>query len=132
MSINKILIADDEPYVSRVLKIVLQQEGYEVVCVTNGKQAVDVYMSEQPDLVVTDVRMPHLTGRELVETIRYSKGDTDTPIIIMTSTLESENRNWVSDLENVVFLGKPVSPRNLVRVVNDFFTKSEASLFNKG
>lgn len=127
MKTNRILIADDEPYVARVLKLVLLKEGYEVICVNNGKQALDSYRETRPDIIVTDVKMPHMTGRELVETIRSSEGDTDTPIVVMTSTLESENRDWVSGVDGVSFVGKPVSPRELVRIINGYFTCSKAS-----
>ena len=127
MKTNRILIADDEPYVTRVLKLVLLKEGYEVICVNNGKQALDSYRETRPDIIVTDVKMPHMTGRELVETIRGTDGDTDTPIVVMTSTLESENRNWVSGVGGVSFVGKPVSPRELVRIINGYFTCSKAS-----
>ena len=121
MSQNKILIADDEQYVTRVLKLVLQQEGYDVTCVNNGKQALDMYNNVRPDIIVTDVKMPHTSGRELVEAIRHSNGDSEIPIVVMTSTLESENRDWVGGVDNVSFVGKPVSPRDLVRIVNDYF-----------
>jgi len=127
MSANKILIADDEPYVARVLKLVLQKSGYEVTCVDNGKQAIDAYMKIHPDIVITDVKMPQMTGRELVENIRRSEDGRNTPVVVMTSTLESENRDWVAGVDNVSFLGKPVSPRDLVRVVNGYFTHSKAS-----
>ena len=127
MSANKILIADDEPYISRVLKLVLQKAGYEVTCVENGKQAFDAYLNMRPDILVTDVKMPQMTGRELVERIRLIENDDVTPVVVMTSTLESENRDWVTDVEKVSFLGKPVSPRELVRVVNSYFTHSKAS-----
>ncbi len=127
MKTNRILIADDEPYVARVLKLVLVKEGYEVICVNNGKQALDSYRETRPDIIVTDVKMPHMTGRELVETIRSSEGDSDTPIVVMTSTLESENRDWVSGVSGVSFVGKPVSPRELVRIVNGYFSCSKAS-----
>lgn len=127
MSANKILIAEDEPYISRVLKLVLQKEGYEVTCVDNGKQAIDAYMNARPDVLVTDVKMPQMTGRELVEHIRNIEKDEITPVVVMTSTLESENRDWVTGVDKVSFLGKPVSPRELVRVVNSYFTHSKVS-----
>lgn len=128
MSAIKILIADDEPYITRVLKLVLQQEGYEVLCVSNGKQALDTYRDQQPDFVVTDVKMPHMSGRELVAAIRGLDNSRETPIVVMTSTLESENRDWVTGLGNVSFLGKPVGPRDLVRIVNDYFKQSKAAV----
>lgn len=127
MKQNKILIAEDEVYVSRVLKLVLKQEGYQVTCVNNGKLALESYLSEPPDILITDVKMPHMTGRELVEEIRYKHRDADTPIIVMTSTLESENRDWVGGISHITFLGKPVGPRDLVRVVNDYFDLSKVS-----
>jgi CheY-like chemotaxis protein len=127
MKANRILIADDEPYVARVLKLVLLKEGYEVTCVNNGKQALDSYRDSRPDLIVTDVKMPHMTGRELAETIRNSDGDEKTPIVVMTSTLESENRDWVSEAGGISFVGKPVSPRELVRMINNYFSCRKAS-----
>ena len=127
MSVNKILIADDEPYVARVLKLVLQKAGYEVTCVDNGKKALDTYHIIHPDIVVTDVKMPYMTGRELVENIRKSEGGNEIPVVVMTSTLESENRDWVTSVDKVSFLGKPVSPRDLVRVVDSYFTHKKTS-----
>lgn len=127
MSANKILIADDEPYVARVLKLVLQKAGYEVTCVSNGRQAINAYRQARPDIVITDVKMPEMTGRELVEAIRSSNDGNETPVVVMTSTLESENRDWVAGVGNVSFLGKPVSPRDLIRVVNDYCLPDKAS-----
>ncbi len=83
MKANRILIADDEPYVARVLKLVLLKEGYEVTCVNNGKQALDSYRETRPDIIVTDVKMPHMTGRQLVETIRSSDRDMPFPLSMM-------------------------------------------------
>lgn len=127
MNDYKILIADDEPYVARVLKLVLQQEGYEVICVNNGKEALDTFEKIHPDILVTDVKMPHMGGRKLVETIKNSDDNAALPVVVMTSTLESENRDWVCGVNNVSFLGKPVSPRELVRVVNGYFMRSKTS-----
>ena len=127
MTAHKILIADDEPYVARVLKLVLQKEGYQVTCVNNGKEALDVFATLEPDILVTDVKMPHVGGRKLVETIRGMEHSNNIPVVVMTSTLESENRDWVHDMGNISFIGKPVSPRDLVRVINSHFIHSKAS-----
>ncbi len=127
MNMQKVLIADDEPYVARVLKLVLQQQGYQVTCVNTGKEALDVFAGLQPDIVVTDVKMPRMSGRELVEAIRAMEGKKNIPVVVMTSTLESENREWVHQLGNISFLGKPVSPRDLIRVINGYFLQSKAS-----
>lgn len=127
MNANKILIVDDEPYITRVLKLVLQKEGYQVTCVNNGQQALDHYRNDRPDMVITDVKMPRMTGRELVEAIRSTDADSEIPIVVMTSTLENENRDWIGKVSNLTFIGKPVSPRDLVKVVNGYLAQSEAS-----
>jgi CheY-like chemotaxis protein len=127
MTAHKILIADDEPYVARVLKLVLQKEGYSVTCVNNGKAALEIFAEIQPDIVVTDVKMPHVGGRQLVEAIRAMQSSNNIPVVVMTSTLESENRDWVQELGNISFLGKPVSPRDLVRIISTHFIHSKAS-----
>ena len=126
MSAYKVLIADDEPYVARVLRLVLQQEGYEVMCVTSGREALDVYHTWCPDILVTDVKMPHMDGRELVQAIVKAGSEKPLPVIVMTSTLESENRDWLGDVENMYFIGKPVSPRDLIRTINQCFVNRKA------
>ena len=125
MSTMNILIADDEPYITRVLKLVLQKEGYSVTCVNNGLQALEHYNKNRPDLVITDVKMPRMTGNELVEAIRETNADSETPIVVMTSTLENENRDWLCGVSNLTFIGKPVSPRDLIRVIKDCFAQRE-------
>lgn len=127
MTAYKVLIVDDEPYVTRVLKLVLQQEGYKVTCANNGKEALTVFDSVRPDIVVTDVRMPHMGGQQLVKSIRSMETNNDIPVVVMTSTLESENRDWLHDLGNISFVGKPVSPRDLVRVIDKHFIHNTAS-----
>lgn len=125
MNAYKVLIADDEPYVTRVLKLVLQKEGYDVIVAKNGKEALEVYAKQPPDVLVTDVKMPHMGGRELVKTIRGLENSRNIPIVVMTSTLESENRDWLHDVGKVSFLGKPVSPKDLLRVINNHFMHSK-------
>lgn len=127
MTTYNVLIVDDEPYVARVLKLILQKEGYKVTCVNNGKEALAVFDSLKPDIVVTDIKMPHLTGQQLVEAIRNREGNNNIPVVVMTSTLESENRDWVQELGNISFLGKPVGPRDLIRVISKHFIQSKAS-----
>ena len=55
-----LLVVDDEPAVRRVLSMRLQLSGYRVVCAEDGEQALELFASEQPDLVVLDVMMPKL------------------------------------------------------------------------
>ncbi len=67
---NKILIADDEARIRKVMTLLLKEEGYEVMAVENGKEAVDAVFSFNPDVVLLDQQMPILTGSEAFEEIK--------------------------------------------------------------
>ena len=67
---SKVLIADDEPGIRRVICLLLEEEGYEVKAVENGKEAVDALLQFRPDLVLLDQQMPVMTGVEALEKIK--------------------------------------------------------------
>ncbi len=66
---GKILIADDEPGIRRMISLLLEEEGYQVKAVENGREAVDSLLSFKPDLVLLDQQMPILTGTQALEEI---------------------------------------------------------------
>ena len=72
---GKILIADDEPGIRRMTGILLEDEGYEVKAVENGKEAVDAFFQFQPDLVLLDQQMPVMSGVEALEKIKSLNPD---------------------------------------------------------
>ncbi|WP_153796741.1 response regulator [Foetidibacter luteolus] len=79
----KILAADDQPLILKSISNKLQSSGYEVFCAGNGKDAIRLYDEHQPDLVITDLGMPVVTGVEVIHHIRNVKKQ-DTPIIVMS------------------------------------------------
>ncbi len=123
-----ILIADDEPYVARVMRLVLENEGYHVVCADDGQQALDAFIEIEPDVLIADIKMPLLDGRELVDRIRRLETGANIPVIVMTSSLESCHQQWLAQMGNIRFAGKPVSPRELVTIINAFFADTEKQL----
>ena len=72
---GKILIADDEPGIRRVICLLLEEEGYEVKAVENGKEAIDILLQYRPDLVLLDQQMPMMTGVEALEKIKSLNPD---------------------------------------------------------
>lgn len=67
---SKILIADDEPRIRKIMSVLLMQEGYEVKSVANGKEAVTETAAFQPDVILLDQQMPLMTGLEALEKIQ--------------------------------------------------------------
>lgn len=118
---KKILIADDEPHVSMILKQFLERSNYKVSTVLNGRQALDHIAKEMPDILITDVQMPKMNGIDLCEAINENYPALQKLIIVMTSRTDSEIRTWVEPYPNIELMEKPLSMRRLTNRLNDFF-----------
>lgn len=122
MSKKRILIVDDEAVVVRVLKLVLERSGYEVESRPNGQAALERILEQAPDVLITDIEMPRMSGEELCKQIHERFPDRDYPIFVVTSVTAMEHRVWSSEIPNLVFLEKPVSARKLLVVLSEYFT----------
>jgi CheY-like chemotaxis protein len=124
---KKIIIADDEPHVLRVLKLSLEKEGYAVDTCANGKEALARLEQEYPDILITDIQMPKMTGEELCLHIERHMPDRNFLIFVLTSRTEIEHREWSREVHNLLFLEKPVSIRNLVEKLDGYFAETTDS-----
>ncbi len=121
---KRILIIDDEPHIIRVLKMALENAGYTVDEAYNGEQALAYLDKRQPDLMITDIDMPKMSGRELCLQIKQDMPDHIFGIFILTARAEMEHREWSRELERVSFLEKPVSIMKLIASINAHFGES--------
>jgi two-component system response regulator AtoC len=89
VSNQRVLVVDDEAKMQRVLEIMLKRMGHQVVCAGNGHEALAALEQTSCDLIISDLRMPGMTGIELLQALR-TQGN-DVPVIIMTAygTIES-------------------------------------------
>ena len=83
---KKILIVDDEKPISDIIKFNMAKEGYEVVTAFNGREAIELFESEQPDIIILDLMLPEIDGLEVAKAIRK----TSSVPIIMLSAKDSE------------------------------------------
>lgn len=118
---KKVLIVDDEPIPIRVLKRALERAGYEVSSASNGQEAFAQLSESQPDVLITDIEMPRMTGEQLCKKIAAEMPDRKFPIFVVTSMTAVEHREWSSGLENLLFLEKPVSIRKLLSKLSQCF-----------
>lgn len=126
--LKRILVADDEPHVQRVLAIALQREGYDVQTVGNGADAYERVMQAAPDVLITDISMPKMDGQVLCERIQEAIPDRQFLIFILTSRTEIEHREWSAALPNLKFLEKPVSTRKLLNQLKEYFDVWDSSV----
>jgi two-component system alkaline phosphatase synthesis response regulator PhoP len=118
---KKILIADDEPYVIRLMKQSLEKAGYTVDTVSNGELALEKLRLQHPDVLITDIQMPKMTGDELCQRIEEEMPQRQFLIFVLTSRTEIEHREWSKKLYNLKFMEKPVSIRNLIAMLDEYF-----------
>jgi CheY-like chemotaxis protein len=122
MNKRSILLVDDEPHVIRVLRLMLEREGYEVSSAHDGNEALEKMALRRPDVLVSDIQMDGMNGRDLCRTVRERYPDEPFLILVMTSMTASGEREWVRALANVEFLEKPLSPRQLVARLSAHFS----------
>lgn len=108
---KRIIIADDEPNMTRVLKLALERAGYAVLNCPNGREALLAVRKQPPDLLITDIQMPVMTGQELCQAIHAEMPDRRFPIFVMTSMTDREHREWTARIGGITFLEKPLSMR---------------------
>ena len=106
----KILVADDEANIRRILETRLAMQGHEVVMAQNGAEALELFRGFEPDLVVLDVMMPELDGFAVVERIR---AQSEVPIILLTALGDVADRITGLQLGADDYMVKPFSPKEL-------------------
>jgi CheY-like chemotaxis protein len=121
-----VLIVDDEPVVRRVLTLALEQARYKVVSASNGEEALDLVRDSHPDVLITDIEMPRMSGEALCKKLNEEMPDRAFPIFVVTSVTAVEHREWSRDLPNVMFLEKPISARKLLARLRDYFSGTPA------
>lgn len=107
---QRILVADDEASIRRILETRLKMQGYEVVTAEDGEEAVEVYNKSNPDLVILDVMMPKMDGYGVTREIRRTS---DVPIIILTALGDVSERITGLELGADDYVIKPFSPKEL-------------------
>jgi DNA-binding response OmpR family regulator len=109
-----IVIADDEPHVLRSLEFILKKQGYRVLTATNGEEALNRVLENNPDLVFLDIQMPKMDGNTVLRKLREEEKFQDLYIVMITAKGQEVDR--LNSLESGAneYVTKPYSPRKLV------------------
>ena len=111
---KRILFVDDEPHVSRVAQLSLERAGYEVGLASDGLEGLEKLLAEPYDVLITDMMMPRMNGRELCEAIQEQIPERKFFIFVITSRSEPEHREWAESLPRAEFIEKPLSLSHLI------------------
>lgn len=108
---SRILVVDDETQITRVLKTTLQSQGYEVKTASDGETALNLALDWIPDLIVTDLSMPRMTGLELCRMVRERS---PVPIIVLSVREEEKSKIDALDAGADDYVTKPFSANELL------------------
>jgi two-component system alkaline phosphatase synthesis response regulator PhoP len=120
---HKVMVVDDEPDILELLTYNLEKEGYEVKTATNGKKAVALAQSFQPELILMDIMMPVMDGVEACRQIREMPEMRNTFIIFLTARSEEYSEVAAFDTGADDYLTKPIKPRALMSRINAIFRR---------
>ena len=118
---KRILVVDDEAPIRRVLELKLKNGGYEVFLAEDGEAARRVIETEKPDAVVSDINMPRMDGKQLCEATNHLKRERTFLTIIMTARIVHDEEQWISAMQDTVFMEKPFSPSAILERIDQYF-----------
>lgn len=118
VKIKKILVVDDEPAITKLVELMLSVKGYEVIAAEDGKKGLEMFKTENPDLVITDIVMPDMEGIELVRSLIKIKKNL--PIIVMSGNpTGTQFLKIASMLGAHSTLNKPFSSSELLSLISN-------------
>ena len=123
MQKEKILVVDDDKNICDLLRMYLEKEGYTVVLAHNGVDAVSVFGSESPDLVLLDIMLPQLDGWQVCREIRKTS---ETPIIMVTAKDETFDKVLGLELGADDYVTKPFDTKEIVARIKAVMRRTSA------
>jgi len=111
----RLILVDDEAPTARVMSLALAKQGFDVEVCYDGAEALKAVLANPPDVLVTDIEMPVMTGQQLCEELERQLPDRSFPVYVITGVTDLVHRKWTREIRDLHFLEKPVSIRRLVQ-----------------
>jgi two-component system cell cycle response regulator DivK len=115
-----ILIVEDDEKSRRLIRDVLNHQGYETLETDRGEEALDLMRAHHPDLVLLDILLPGMSGLDTVREIRNDAGIADTPVIAVTASVMDNDRDKIRAAGFDAFEPKPLNLRAFLETVRSF------------
>lgn len=125
---KKILLADDNVTIQRVVELTFSGQGYDVTCLRSGKEVLDAARNIRPDVVLLDVGLPGESGYDVCLRMKEEQGLTDVPVMLLTGTFEPFDGERARSVGASAHLTKPFESQVLVERVSELIHNPGASL----
>ncbi len=119
MGKKKLMIVDDEPSMRELVKAIMETAGYNVSTASDGVECLEKLKTEKPDLIIMDMMMPRMSGKDAVEKIRANPKTKDIKVMFLTVTTFSDIRKTeIKKLIVVDYVLKPFDNKDLLKRVS--------------
>lgn len=125
MVAKTVLIVDDDAPSVRLFRVLLEEAGFRVLEARNGLEGLRLAVEHRPDLIVTDIRLPLVSGLEVIRQLRRHPLLGHVPIFAVTAIDTPERRRQCEQAGCDVHFTKPISVRAFLEAVQDFFVRDD-------
>ena len=122
----KLLLADDSQTIQKVVELVLEREGVDILACNDGEEALKALDSRMPDIVLADIEMPKLNGYQLCEKIKGNPATVHIPVILLAGAFEPFDEDYARSVGADDFIMKPFESHELVSKVKSLLAGPEA------
>jgi DNA-binding response OmpR family regulator len=116
----KILCIDDDPAITMAIRLRLDCYEVDVLTATDGADGMWMAMNEQPEVIITDLRMPNGDGDYVVECLKGRSDTSEIPVIALTGRSDNETKCWMQTLGVKHYLRKPLQIAKLLTSLDDY------------
>lgn len=114
---KRVLVAEDEPNIVESLTFLLERAGFVVSVKTDGRQALEAALSDEPDVLILDVMLPALDGYEVLRQIRSDRRSENLPVLMLTAKGQQEDRETALECGADIFMTKPFANAEIIAAV---------------
>ncbi|MDY6822285.1 MAG: response regulator [Thermodesulfobacteriota bacterium] len=126
MANETILVVDDEADILELVKVTLEKEKYHVVCSASGEKALEIAVSQPPDIIVLDLMLPGIDGLDVTRKLKNNTATADIPIIMLTAKGEESDVITGLELGADDYVTKPFSPKVLNARIRSVLRRKQA------
>ncbi len=112
-----ILVVDDDPVSIRLLEIILDRGGYEVITARTGRSGLELIPVVQPSVIIIDDMMPEMTGAEMCQQIKTDPVARNTPVILISAGTRVQSPSYVKRAGADYAMLKPILPKDLMDAI---------------
>jgi len=120
---KKVLVAEDEKDIRRLVVFTLQRAGFELIEAENGREALELAVQHEPSIILLDVMMPYMDGYEVCRKLRSNPGTANTPVLFLSAKGQHYEVSEGLEAGASGYIVKPFVPKELTARVKDILQK---------